>query len=477
MSSNIIALFIAEFDVRSGYKLVHQEAKIAGFDFDGLEYKVLPSGIQEFGTSTVLFSHWFQGKVYYGLSKYYQYIIGDDSRDRNNVKMFAMGVLCEPKPSVWKPNEFIDNGWEYADAIHQKLVSFVHLGEYVGLKGIPKVVPNVDNHLLTNLPEMFRSLGPLVFVLYKQSLLRKRILIFNQHHKSYDDQDILPSGVDNLYNISSFCYLISLLSVVPQEIDFVETPTYSQPVYQIGLTDMGGELLKCRGYIGSTNDDILKDNPVYDIGVIIDEHAKVFDYAQQPLRATNKDYQKFGLIYLELPRTRDGFTNSSGISADDLSSIRSDVSKDFSGSVVGDTPSWWKTDATEPVSWTESIWSAFSWFATAGQYGDVPPPPRVPDKVDLVDLVNIVGYFHKLTKKWFYMINEAVLEVWDDQASTDDQPLTRRICLELTYQDVVEMELDPYSNADLEFLKQFVLLYWEVVDSVEIGMGLNSICC
>ena len=67
--------------------------------------------------------------------------------------------------------------------------------------------------------------------------------------------------------------------------------------------------------------------------------------------------------------------------------------------------------------------------------------------------------------------------MWDDQASTDDQPLTRRICLELTYQDVVEMELDPYSNADLEFLKQFVLLYWEVVDSVEIGMGLNSICC
>ena len=107
----------------------------------------------------------------------------------------------------------------------------------------------------------------------------------------------------------------------------------------------------------------------------------------------------------------------------------------------------------------------------------MPPPPHVPDKVDLVDLVNIVGYFHKLTKKWFYMINEAVLEVWDDQASTDDQPLTRRICLELTYQDVVEMELDPYSNADLEFLKQFVLLYWEVVDSVEIGMGLNSICC
>lgn len=160
MSSNIIALFIAEFDVRSGYKLVHQEAKVAGFDFDGLEYKVLPSGIQEFGTSTVLFSHWFQGKVYYGLSKYYQYIIGDDSRDRNNVKMFAMGVLCEPKPSVWKPNEFIDNGWEYADAIHQKLVSFVHLGEYVGLKGIPKVVPNVDNHLLTNLPGNVSIFGP-----------------------------------------------------------------------------------------------------------------------------------------------------------------------------------------------------------------------------------------------------------------------------------------------------------------------------
>lgn len=485
MCTNIIAVFLAEFDIRSGYKLVWSKAEVPGFEFDGLEYKVLPSGIHEYGESTVLLSHWHEGRVYYGMSRYYQYVIGNDSTDRSNVKMFALGILCDPGSSVWKPNEFIRNGWEYVEEVHQKLVKFVHLREYTDfakLQDIPKVTPNINNHLLTNLPEMFRTLGPLVFVLYKQSLLRKRILLFNQRSRSHDDQDILPNGVDNLYNISSFCYLISLLSVVPQEIDFISqtsVPTYSQPVYQIGLTDMAGELIKLKGYIGSTNDDILKESPVYDIGVVIDEWARVFDYEQRPIKATNKDYDKFVLIYLELPRS-DGVTNDTDISADDLSSIRTDTWKTFDGECVAqDMPEWWKTEATEPVSWTESIWSAFSWFATAGQQleGSPQPPPHVQDKVDLVDLVNIVGYFHKLTKKWFYIINEVVLEVLDDQACTDEQPLTERISLELTYQDVVEMELDPYSSADLEFIKEFILLYWEVVDSVDIGMGLNNICC
>ena len=50
--------------------------------------------------------------------------------------------------------------------------------------------------------------------------------------------------------------------------------------------------------------------------------------------------------------------------------------------------------------------------------------------------------------------------------------------LELTLQDVVDMELDPYSLQDLEFIKQFALMYWgETISDVEIGLGVNGLCC
>lgn len=53
-----------------------------------------------------------------------------------------------------------------------------------------------------------------------------------------------------------------------------------------------------------------------------------------------------------------------------------------------------------------------------------------------------------------------------------------KINIELTYQDLVDMELDPYSYQDLDFVRDFVLLYWgSVVDNVEIGIGFNGVCC
>ncbi|KAL6450789.1 ANR2 Uncharacterized protein ANR2 [Candida maltosa Xu316] len=484
--SNIVAIFLAEFDVKSGYKLAWSKSSIAGFDFDGLDYKAFPSGIHEYTHSTVLLSHSVNDKLYYGLSKFYQYIIGDDSNDRNNVKMYSLGVLCEPKSNNWKPNEFINNGWEFSGILQEKLVNFVNSQDYTNFQTLPLTTPNINHHLLTNLPEMFKILGPLVFVLYKQSLLRKNILIFNQHHKIYDDQDILPNDNDSLYNITSFSYLISLLSVIPSDIDFVSktsAPTCSQPIYNIGLNDLTGSLLQLKGYIGSTSDDILKDNHVYDIGVLIDDKSTVFRYPSQPIKASNKDYQKFQLIYQDLPTKKIGFTNNSDISTDDLNSIRTTSVQDYPPTSLRSDfqePEWWRNSATEPVSWTESIWSAFAWFATAGQQLETQVPPtihHVQDKADLLDLVNIIGYFHKLTKKWFYMVNELVLEALEDQSITEEQPLTERITIKLTYQDVAEMELDPYSKEDLEFIKEFILLYWEIVDHVEIGMGLTSICC
>ncbi|KAG7661570.1 uncharacterized protein J8A68_004939 [[Candida] subhashii] len=546
--SNVIALFLTEFDVKSGYKLIWTKSTIPSFDFSGLDYKVLPSGIHEYNQSTVLISHKFDNQLYYGLSRFRQYIIGDDSDDRNNVKMYSLGLLCDPGSSGsggssgrWKPNEFINNGWEFVDVLDRKLLKYIQGMKYNEVDIFEKLfdeltnsnnllnvpgssgIPNVNNHLLTKLPQLFKTLGPLVFVLYKQSLLRRKILFFNQHHIFKDNQDLLPDDeYDSLLNVSAFCYLISLLSIIPKDIETVantNTLTYSQPIYNIGLHDLSdNELLTQQATIATTNDDILKNHNIYDIGVMIDDKVSIFpqqhsnDIEQYKIRATTRDYHKFKLIYQDLPLTNKKFkfTNHTNISTDDLNSItttNSSTIRDFGDSLLvkpdhpmGE-PTWWKTDAIEPISWRESIWSAFSWFATAGYQTDeslsgtttatagdklslIDEDPRHTslDKVDLLDLINIVGYFHKLTKKWFYLINEIVLEVLEEQVpqgeTIEENTLLTSVGIELTYQDIVDMELDPYSQQDLDFVKEFVLLYWgAIVDEVEIGIGLNSICC
>ena len=82
----------------------------------------------------------------------------------------------------------------------------------------------------------------------------------------------------------------------------------------------------------------------------------------------------------------------------------------------------------------------------------------------------MVGGFHRLTKKWFYVVEEIVAEAVEEQGEG--------ATLRLTHQDVVDMELDPYAEQDVSFIEEFVLLYWgSVVDAVEIGIGFENICC
>lgn len=538
--SKVVAIFLAQFDVHSGYKLVWSKSTLDDFDFDGLDYKGLPSGIHESTQSTLLISH-VLSKLYYGVSRFRQHILGeptDSSPDRENVKMYSLGILCDPKEEKdhsksWKPNEFISNGWEYIDMIDAELEKFIQDdSNFDGLASLfdemvsrtsrlsPKnspLTPNIDNHPLTKLPNLFEMAGPLLFTLYKQSLLRKRILIFNKNLSEH--------ASDHYFIVNSFTYLISLLSIIPQNISTIskdeKNSSYSQPIYNVGLQDLSSTLFKMKGYVGTTNDEILLyQKDLYDIAVVIngevkDELTTIIDAkdvgpsvdVSKRIRATPKDYYKFKLIYKDLFASHSGttprrFTNHSNLSTDDLNSIN--TSEDLHSLKVCDLssfeePSWWLNYSTEPISWRESIWSAFSWFATAGQVENVPqsttptPSKREDSGLDLLQLINIVGYFHKLTKKWIYLINEIVLEQLEDQRGTgngvegdDDMnaslisSLTSndKINIELTYQDIVDMELDPYSDQDVEFVKELVLLYWSsLVDNVEIGIGFNGVCC
>lgn len=352
---------------------------------------------------------------------------------------------------------------------------------------------------------MFETLGPLIFAIYKQSLLRKNILIFNELHLNNGD-DTQTTDKDNYSLLSSFSYLLAILSVVPKSAKLPSPKLHSQqPLYNIGLNELSSKLLQRlqnseNGYIAVTSDEILKDHLIYDIAVEIGDTIKVFDRNKSGIKATIRDYHKFQVLYSDLVTGGSNFTNKSNVSTDDLSSVTSRTEDDdnsiHSSSPVAakmyanispridNEPLWWQHDAVEPVSWTESIWSAFSWFASAGQQLNIEeesPDVKLNKQIDLLDLLHVVGYFHQLTSKWLNYIDEAIEEEEAEHrnnGNSEDEQLVNKVELHLTYQDMVDMELDPYSHQDVQFLKEFAMQYYpERVESVDVGYNLSNICC
>lgn len=507
-------LFVAKFDVKEGYKMIWSKSA-NNINTEGLEYKALPSGIHEFEATTIYLSHKVQGKLLYGLSRFRQLNLNETSNtDRDLVRMYSIGILLQPlKRAHWKPNEFANVGWEHLDTIDETLNLFLKDEKLAHIEALydkltgnqlefRKSTPNpMLNHPLSRLPTVLSMVGPLIFPMYKAGLLRKRIMIFN-HPSRGGDLIQEPNNRDHAMS-GALAYLISLISVVPKDVQFKpndESVLFSQPLYTVGLHDLDQGLGD--NFIATTCDEILKyQKNLYDVGVIMPasdtEVCQVVDDALEPCKATFNDYAKFLKVYRKLPRTEQ-------VTSDDLSSIRT-YSSLFSAFRTGEDktsrlacePAWWLVDATSPMSWREYIWLAFAWFASAGTTQRNAPNHCLEDadseaeehrntmRQQLMQLTMLVGHFHKLTKKWFYLIDEIVAEVADDKTQ-NQRPNgqdafgtpTTKILLELTHQDIVDMELDPYSSQDLDFVKSFVLLYWgSVVEEVEIGMGFNGICC
>ncbi|CAK7902553.1 uncharacterized protein Anr2p [[Candida] anglica] len=547
----VVAVFLVKFDTTIGYTLAWSKCN-PGINLEGLEYKSLPSGLHETSSDTVLLTHSIGTKKYYGYTKFSQndsQLATNQSVNRKDVKMFSLGILCDPSIDStlqWKPNEFSSNGWEYMDDVSSTLESFVkqsNLDDFDILKTLfnslqqKKPIPlksGIENHLLHRLPCMLQTLGPLVFCLYKQALLRKRILFFNQNH----------SKVTNL-DSGAFSYILSLLSVVPKGVESLigglrhnqEYILYSQPIYNVGLHDLEGELIGSTSCIGSTNDAILmyqsnifdyavmlpndeiKDPFIVSSSILASNHGHTPTPLDSSLKATLKDYYKFKLVYKEFFNHNNNKNNNNNKdqvpNSDDQASIKtksSTFSQRFGAQFLNkfdsndsnhkddiEEPLWWLESATSPMSWREYIWSAFSWFASAGtvsngenniEDNNIEYDQRNDERNDeelktrFLELVEIVDKFHKLTKKWFYLVNEIVLEQVEENrvqlVNGENETLIEgpKLKLELTYQDIVDMELDPYSHEDIEFVKEFVLLYWgELVDSVEVGLGISGICC
>lgn len=573
------AAFLVHFDMRQGYRLVWSRGDL---DLSGIEYKALPSGIHAHTATTVYLTHESKGRLYYGLARFRQ-LNGNKSgaTDRSLVKMYAVGILSEPISGPhWKPAEFASGGWEHVrsldvllqallkdekpehmeqlwaslterkDAntdIHSENIHSENLdtkkakrdhetakdvskdqSSLLGLDGLDTLAHPTD-HPLAQLPAALALVGPLIFPIFKRSLLRQSVLVFvgeaergNEAAKDEDNErerendresenenenegertngeinvsdndqesesrrDYAKDGSASSSSFllattshslaSALVYLISLLSVVPSDVRFEPRDDshllFSQPLYSVGLHDLDTGLFgHHKGYVACTADDILRQQrQLYDLAVVLPatsaESCNAYTSKNEPVRATFNDYAKFCRVFRQLPEKP----------GDDVS-IRTATSQ-----TERLEPTWWLHNATLPMSWREYVWLAFAWFASAGSTSREETDNMAWETQQETDdhqyrqqwfrqLAHVVGGFHRLTKKWFYVVEEIVAEAVEEQGEG--------ATLRLTHQDVVDMELDPYAEQDVSFIEEFVLLYWgSVVDAVEIGIGFENICC
>lgn len=505
----VACLFLAKFDNRLGYTMVwcHNPHELP---LAGLENKALPSGIHEYEATSVYLAHPANESLYYGVARFRQHNSNTDGgADRSKIKMYSLGLLVEPSLDLWQPNAAADMGWQLLPALDAALAAFLpdeNLSEIVKLHSLlehrdnlidegldlptallPPPVPT--DHPLFRLPALLGNVGPLIFPLYKAALLRKRIMVF--HHSSQGGELLTRPNARDPASCGALAYLVSLISLVPRDIKLPAgaVEPFSRPLYLLGLADMlTGIFFAYPGFLASTSDEILKDQrDLYDLALVMPPTDGTWCQLQtapapgpkgaglRRVKATFNDYSKFTRLYAKLTPTPPDDASIQTLSLL-LSAWRLGA---FDGKLAHE-PVWWLADATLPMSWREYIWLAFAWFASAGTTsrkatanlatGDaVAGDDAEADRLALVQSAALVGLFHKLTKKWFVIIDDIVLECAEPG---------EKITLALTPQDLVDMELDPYLREDVAFVKEFVLAYWaSTVDDVEIGLGVHGFCC
>lgn len=469
----LCAVFLAQFNVHTGYELKWSKA-LDDVSLKGVEYKALPSGLHAVEKDVISF---VQPKtpggdeLLYGVSVFRQNKDTARLDDRETVKMFSLGVLMDVskhKTSMsWKPSsyscglEYIEQlsgmlaSWDEEDGmgVFEKFFEDNSKAEYLFSPRTPKGSSSKKSqsqkrhHYLLKSDALLRDLGPLVFTVWKASILRKRILIFD------------AGSVEESCALS---YCLSILSTIPHEIltllpDETKPLHYLQPLYSLGVNDIDWlSKVPFTGFTGSSTDEILMyKKQLYDIAVVLgkNEPPKVLPSEAlapgatniEPLKATQRDLKRSNIIVREFELQKDP----------------SEIS-----------PSWW-VDVTERITFRQMAWSGLYWWASAGEKERLEDEEDAEGLTEVADVnaddveraLYIVGYFQSITRRIF----RGVMDVISNHEGGEDDIIT------FEFAEVNEMGLDPYSNEDLRFVVDLVKCWFG--RDAKVGSSLANLCC
>lgn len=316
-------------------------------------------------------------------------------------------------------------------------------------------------HPALSLPDFLENFGPLIFPLYRASLVRRRILIVTeapvQKTCDYGTSDRIKCCLSRIAD----CYLVyglALLSSLPQSLSpFFDQdgapPLRPRPLFNVGIHDipfLESNTDASASWIACTTDNVLATKTdLFDVLVTLpSSNAKhnpqkafpkisiVHRFAGQKkpaklsvLRATQRDARRFVLLRDGLCRLSSAESQDNNDSADNV-----ETASTFSSSSI-----------VEPLSWPRLAYTSFLWWASAGekrtglsededeqdeqdtsllttsQDGQLSHPGLQSNEIDQPREIALIAYFRRLTTLIFTTLADAVARQ-DAVDDTDEVP-------------------------------------------------------
>lgn len=482
-------MFLSNFEMKRGNETVWSckwSETNCDIDLENIEFKSLPSGVHGVPDDVINFAvpkRARDDEYYYGVAFYKQN--GQDIAqksgqvDRNQVKMYALGVIIDPKFSArgipddlvssWWPTQFIGAN-AYVDDLQQLLTHWLAeenfenydlFEEYFKSNSLiddgngtamplrsaklaqeflsPDVPRRLEDagrpQMLEYLPYWIRKLGPLIFPVWKSCLLGERILIINP-----------PGGSFEACNALTYC--LSLLSAVPNALQVSRhEDRFIRPLFTIGISDidrMASNVAKAlereeklAGFVACTSDEILTcKTELYDKVLRIpsgpteqddDDVCALFTSSGIPIKATPHDLECLQAFY-----------------------------QSYLGEQMSEAEKVRLSQTVEPVSWTQYLIDEFYWWTTAGYVAPFYHEHRHPEKTipdDEAEMVlEIVGYFHEKTTGIYNRL-KAIIESNELQGPDE--------LISVPFSALSEMDLDFFSAQDQELVKALAWKWFE----------------
>lgn len=477
----ISCMFLCNFEMKKGNITVWSRKwseTNCEIDLQDIEFKALPSGVHEVPDDVINFVLLKEVKdvdYHYGVAYYKQngQEIAEraDHLDRDEVKMYALGVVVDPNYGVsgtsssrfydWKSNQFTSAN-DYAADLQDLLThwlakkdyqNFQLFEEYFDLNRLTndagevaspvlqrsgkiarELLPSDERFISSNvgrpqmlefLPYWIRKLGPLIFPLWRSCLLGERIIIVNP-----------PGGSFELCNALNYC--LSLLSLIPKAFQADRRDEcFVRPLFTIGVSDIDSmvsdvqEALasdqKVPGFVACTSDEIIASKAeLYDKVLMLtngetgeDNVATIHNSSGARVRATPHDFECLRFFY-----------------------------EDYLDEEISPTEKSRYLTMIEPTTWTQYLIDGFCWWATAGYvkptYQEHIRTAKAPNDNDENEMIlTIVEYFHDRTK---FLLNrlKATIEASEHQGSHE--------MISIPAMSLCKMDLDCFSMQDREFV-------------------------
>jgi hypothetical protein len=375
------------------------------------------------------------------------------------------------------------------------------------------------DHPALSMPTLFATFGPLLFPLYREALLRKRILLLGSApvQETCNFGKAIRTIAYRSQTNRSLVYDLSILSDVPQSLEeSISTENGTAPLqalFNVGVFDITELEKRKEGWIACTTDAILGEKrKLYDILVELPTKDTAPGRKAWPtlrtssgeiIKATQRDLRRYtSLLRRVQSSTRSEQPYHDAEPEDDGSDeeetapfVRPFTLTQTPGDYPDDAANLAEADIVEPESWSAMAYKSFMWWASAGEMEAWDEDEISIDQALLQDLPkfdNIVGSHQgtdnddqneddpdrtKEARKaatilvaYFHRVTEAILQTLASNIESADDGTEdgyEEDAIHVSSDDMRQMGVDAWNPRDREFVQDSIRLYFKREATIE----------